>query len=134
MPLTRANVTVASRLMLPTYPILSGLVGLNYLVATDRLLAAGVFYRVADQIVPLQVWGTVFLVVAAIQVIALVSRSRLGYEVGLTVMAGSMMTWALVGLAAAVRSGGSYTATLWPAFVVVACVASFRSLNTGERS
>lgn len=132
MPLTRANVTVASRLMLPTYPLLAAGVGLNYLIASDRLLEAGVFYQVADRIVPLQVWGVVFLAVAVVMTAALVSRSRFGYELALALMAGAMSVWVAVGLLAAVRNGGSYTGALWPGFVIVACIASFRSLNERE--
>lgn len=132
MPLTRANVTVASRVMLPAYPILAAAVGLNYLVAGDRLLEVGVIYRVADKIVPLHWWGLMFLIVALAQAFALVSRSRLAYELALALMAGAMVTWGSVGLLAAAREGGSWTAALWPGFVAVACIASFRSLNERE--
>jgi uncharacterized membrane protein len=132
MPLNRATITVASRVMLPTYPILAAGVGLNYLIASDRLLDAGVFYQVADSIVPLEFWGAAFLLVAIVMVVALLTRSRLGYELSLALMAGAMLVWATVGLLAAIHNGGSYTAALWPGFVIMACVASFMSLNERE--
>lgn len=133
MSLTRATVTAASRTMLPTYPAFCGAIGLNFLIRGADLTTVGVFYEVAHEMLPLRVWGFLFLVVAVVQVGALVYRRRWTYQVGLALMVGLMTTWAFVGAVAAVRDMGSYTAPVWPAFVALACIASFRSLNTGEQ-
>lgn len=133
MPLDRAHVTTASRIMLPTYPAFAGGLGINFLIRGHDLTRAGVFYDVADTMAPLEVWGLVFLAVAVVQVAALISHRRFVYQSGLALMVGVMSVWAVVGLMAAMLEVGSYTAPLWPGFVVVACIASFRSLNAGER-
>lgn len=133
MSLTRDTVTTASRTMLPTYPVFAGAIGLNFLANGDKLTLAGVFYEVANQMLPLRAWGVLFIVVALVQVGALISRRRWAYQVGLALMVGLMLVWGVVGLMAALLDMGSYTALAWPAFVVTACIASFRSLNVGER-
>lgn len=133
MQLTRDQVTTASRTMLPAYPIFAAGIGINFTIKGAELVQAGVFYEVANTIAPLRVWGVLFLIVAAVHVAALAMRRRWAYQVGLALMVGLLLVWAVVGLVAAIRETGSYTAALWPGFVACACIASFRSLNVGEK-
>lgn len=133
MPLDRAHVTAASRTMLPTYPLFAGGIGLNFVIRGNDLIQAGVFYEVASRIVPLRVWGILFLATALVMVLALARRHRLLYQLGLALLVGVLLVWSAVGLMAAIMEVGSYSAILWPGFVITACVASFRSLNVGER-
>lgn len=131
MPLTRDNVTAASRIMLPTYPILFGTVGVNYLVDADRLHGSPALSFV-DGLMPLPGWGLAFLGAAVLMVYALIRRERIVYRFALWVCMLASAVFAL-GLAAAVIFGtASFTAPVWPAFVARCCWASERSLLTRE--
>lgn len=131
VPLTRASVTAASRIMLPTYPILFGAVGLNYLLDARRLNDSPAL-AYADDLMPLPGWGILFLAAAVIMIIALLRGGRTAYRYALWICMIAATAFALALLGAVIFGGASYTAPLWPAFAARCCWASERSLLTRE--
>lgn len=133
MPLTLATVTVASRIMLPTYVMLFAGLGLNYTLALGRLNTSPVL-DYADRVLPLPVWGVMFLTVSVVMGAAMAKHHRTLSRFGLWLGIVCMGVWAVVFTAAAIWNGGSPGAPLWPAFAAVCCYASDRSLLKGEAS
>lgn len=134
MPLTRANVTAASRIMLPTYVAFFGIVGFTYAFSPpSATLGTSTALRFADHLMPLAAWGCLFLTCSAIMAVALTLHRRTLYRWALRMCAVSMTVWALVILVAAIQGDASPGAWAWSALVAAACVASDRSLALGER-
>lgn len=132
MPLTRANVTVASRIMLPTYVAFFAALGLSYLFGPHAPLAASPALAFADDVMPLAAWGGVFLGCSVLMVFALVVHRRLLFRFALRMCALSMLVWAAILLLATLAGDASASAPAWSAFVATACLASDRSLAAGE--
>jgi len=130
--LTRETVTVASRIMLPVYVAFFGILGLNFLISPHSRMVRTPMLQYADNIMSLQVWGMLFLVVSGLMAEALFLHRRGLYQVALLVCAGSMTVWAVVGVFAAIRSEATPAGSVWPAFVVAACIATYRSLGAWE--
>lgn len=128
--LDRGGESTAAHIMLPAYPILCTYLGVMYLSPPEALLASPVL-EVANEHLPIHLWGVLFLLVAAVQVVALIVHRCILYEVALILMVVAMVVWAAVFVAAA-REGGSPTAWCWPAFVAVACYANLAALVKGE--
>lgn len=133
MPLTRTNVTAASRVMLPTYAVFFGIVGLGLVATPESRLHRTPAFAYADRWVDLTLWGAGYLVIAVALVVALALRSRRGYRSALSAGFVWMIGWAVLTLLAALQGDASYSAWIWPAFVAVACWASLVSLAAGER-
>lgn len=133
MPLDRNHITVASRIMLPSYIVFFIVVGSNFLAGTFGRAQSSPMLRYADTIMPIQVWGGVFVTCSLIMAGALVTRNRMLYRYGLLVCGISMTLWALVAVAGIWVEPVSYSAWAWPAFVAAACAASNRSLAAGEQ-
>lgn len=133
MPLTRANVTVASRIMLPTYCALFAVLGINYMTTGRRLLESPAL-EYADRALPLPAWGAMFLAMSGVMVTALMMHERLWFRFALWLAIVCLLSWSLMFLAAAIWSDASPTACVWPLFAAVACFASDRSLLKGEVS
>lgn len=131
MPLTRDNVTAASRVMLPTYVLFFAAVGANYVTDAPRLQQSPSLHY-ANTLLPLQAWGGFFLCCAAIMAAALLSHRRTAYRFALWLCIVSMGVWSGVFALAAINSIASFTAPAWPAIVAVACYATDRSLLKGE--
>ncbi|NUO57304.1 MAG: hypothetical protein HOV78_11610 [Hamadaea sp.] len=132
MPLDRDHVTVGSRIMLPTYPLFIGGVGLSLtFTPIDRLLETPAFAYAAD-LAPLRLWGAGFLAVAAILIIALLAHRRAAYLAGAAVMVTWMAGWTGLLVLSAIKGESSYSAWMWPAFVAVAGYATMSSLLARE--
>lgn len=131
--LTPESVTSASRIMLPTYPLLCLVLAVNYTSSPPRLMESPAL-RTADQVLPLPAWGVMFAVAAVVLLAGLFSRHRLTYVAGLVIMCAAMLAWAAVFIYAAVAGSASCTAAAWPAFACAASWASIRSLSTREAS
>lgn len=132
MPLTKTNVTAASRRMLPTYPIFFATIGLGLLLTShDRLIQTPTFHY-ADTFVSIRYWGAGFLALSLAFLAALALRRRRGYQIALTVAIVWMSLWAAVTAASTLTSPSSFTAWAWPAFIARACWASLVSLETRE--
>ena len=132
MPLTRANVTKASRTMLPTYVFFFAGLGANYTATPARRLKASPALEYVSRFMPLPAWGALFLAAAALMVGALISQKRIVYRFALLLCAWSMAVWTVANLLAGFRSDATPLGWLWPAFVVAACIASYRSLTVRE--
>lgn len=133
MPLTRTNITAASRVMLPTYALFFGAVGLSLVATPQARLHRTPAFEYADRWVDLTLWGTGYLAVAVALVLALALRNRRGYRTALAAGFVWMIGWAILTLLAAFNGAATYSAWIWPAFIAVACWASLVSLAAGER-
>jgi hypothetical protein len=129
--LTRDNVTAASRIMLPTYVVFFAAVGLNYLLANGTAAATPALAYV-NAIMPLPVWGGLFATCAALMALALIRGRRTLYRFALRYCAFAMILWAIVITLASLVGEATPLAAVWSAFVATACLASDRSLKTGE--
>jgi len=133
MPLDRAHVTSASRIMLPSYAIFFAVIGLGYIFGQAGRVIAAPMLRYADTIMPIQVWGGVFLACGLLMALALRLHHRLLYRWALTICGFSMVIWTGVAIAGAIWSDVTLTAWVWPWLVLQACRASNRSLLRGEQ-
>lgn len=131
MPLDRAHVTVASRVMLPTYVVFFGVLGVNYLMANDAALNAPALVFAAN-VMPLPAWGGLFVACSLMMTAALLMRRRVLYRFALRMCAVAMVFWAIVIAAASLQGEATPLAAVWSGFVAVACYASDRSLATRE--
>ena len=132
MPLDRAHVTRASRIMLPTYVVFFGMVGLNYLTTSRDTLLATPALAYVDRVMSLRAWGLLFLAAALLMVAALATRRRLLYRFALRLCALSMLLFTGATVAAACFSNATPFGWAYPALVVAACAASDWSLATRE--
>lgn len=131
--LTSANVTAASRIMLPTYVVLATYLGLLYIVDPQGRVQRAPGLSLAREMMPMPAWGACFLTIAALMTFALLSRRRRFFMYALYLYAVAAVLWAGIYLGATQLSpDASYGAPAWPLFVAVACHASARSLARGE--
>lgn len=134
MPLTRDNITAASRIMLPLYVLLYLSVGLAFLLQAPGR-TDGPAFEAPKSLLPIEAWGWLFFVVGAAELIALALRRRSLYQHALIVGAGLAAFWAVVIFASALSSPlVSYTSGMWVAGMAVAQAASARSLARYEIS
>lgn len=131
--LTPAEVTVASRIMLPTYVALFAFVGVNYMTTGERLTESPSL-AFADSVLSMPAWGAMFLAASAVMVTALMMHERIWFRFALWLGIVCLAIWSALFLAAAIWSSASPSGWTWPAFVAVACFASDRSLLKGEVS
>lgn len=135
MPLTRATVTRASRIMLPIYPIFSGWLGGNYLFTPRSRLVGTPVLKLADSYAPMPVWGALFLAVAVVLTFALVAERRFVYELALVTLAAMLLIWTAVFTVAIFTIPGSSPAgPAWPLLGIAACAATIRTLDTREQA
>lgn len=131
--LTWSNITVASRIMLPTYMILFAMLGVNYLTITsERFSKSPGLLFANDNVMDLRGWGAVFLVSVACMVVAIALKNRMLFRYALFLGIIVMSVWSGVIAAAALFGNASLTGWCWPAFVAIACYASNESLLAGE--
>lgn len=133
MPLDRTHITVASRVMLPTYVVFFGVIGTNFAATGTPRLFNSPMLRYADQIMSIRAWGGVFLACSAIMLAALIAHNRYAYRYGLMVCCLSMATWTTVAIIGVFYEPVSYSAWAWPALATAACWASNKSLAQGEQ-
>ena len=136
MPLTKATVTAASRIMLPTYVALTAVIGLVYLLdPLDRL--AGVHALAAQRWImggQMWPWGLVFLGLSCVMLAAFRQKRRQWFVFALYGCAVTFGMWAvLYAVSIFLDPSTSLLAPVYPLFVVRACRASAKSLMRGER-
>lgn len=133
MPLDRDHMTVASRIMLPTYVALfTGLGIAAALTPIDRLVATP-FFRYANHLMSMRAWGGLFIACGLLMLVALLRQSRTLYQYALLVCGLSMAVWSVVAVVGIWFEPISFSAWLWPAFATRACWASNKSLERGEQ-
>lgn len=132
MPLTKTSITLASRVMLPVYPIFALGVGVSFLATPLPRLLASPSLRFANEVFPIPVWGYGFLAVAFVLFGALLIHNRRSFQIALAVMCAWMLFYAAVTLWAAFSGGASFSAWTWPAFIAAACWATMLSLAARE--
>lgn len=135
MPLSRATVTKASRIMLPAYPIFTGWLGANYLLTPRCRLTGTPVLRLADSYAPMPVWGGLFLAVAVLLAAALFTHRRFLYEIGLVGFASLMLVWTgIFTVAIFTIPGSSPAGPAWPLFGITTAAATIRTLDTREKA
>lgn len=133
MPLIWGNVTVASRIMLPTYVALTAVIGGVYLLDPGDRLNSVHALSAQRILMPMQVWGLMFLVVCAVMVSALLTHRRFWFVFALYLCGATFLMWsALYAWSVFLDPQTSVLAPVYPVFVVVACRASAKSLLRGE--
>src|SRR5689334_18530275 len=110
MPLTRANVTLASRVMLPLYPAFALGVGVSFVATPLDRLTDSPALRFANTVIPLPVWGYGYITLAVVLIAALILTNRRAYQVALAVMCVWMAFYAAVTAWAAFAGGASFSA------------------------
>lgn len=132
MPLTRETVTIASRLMLPVYMVVSGYIGLCYILSPDERLQ-GASLAVARLLLPMWAWGLLALVLAGGVLVAILSHSRGVAVVALCMGAAAYLVWAcFYAISIWVDPAASYVSPIWPLLASAAHVASALSLSWRE--
>lgn len=134
MPLTRASVTVASRIMLPAYTIAFAWIGFNYLLTPLDRLTESPALRYLDAVVGLRAIGLLLVTAGALIALALMTSRRDMARYAL-VVAGICMGLLLVAfLVAPFLSQTSPSAGAWPFIGLAACRASYKSVTAYEVS
>lgn len=132
MKLSWDNVTSASRIMLPVYPLFAVWQGTAYLLGDDSRTATPSL-SAARAILPIPVWGTVFVAVAAVLAFGYWKRSRDTTVFVLYSAAAAYLIWAgCLAWATLTVPDSSLVGPAWPLFVCLACCASASSVARNE--
>jgi hypothetical protein len=133
MPLTRDRITVASAIMLPTYAAAFAFNGVA-LLWQNPVRTSGDAFDAAREVLPMHGWGLLFLAIAALEALAIVTHHRRLEVVALSIGVGLASFWAtLLLLSALTGVVVSFTSFTWVCVVAIAHYASMRSLTAGER-
>lgn len=133
MPLDRDELTVASRVMLPTYAALCALFGVVFVLDPQGRLSRAPSLDLARDWLPLWAWGALWLGLAAAMEAARRVGSRHAFLLGLGLCMGSWIAWGgVLEGAVFVNDDVSFLAGVLPWFVARACWASLRSLLAKE--
>lgn len=134
MPLDRANVTIASRVMLPSYAALNLAFAVAFLSDYQNRLSLAPSLDIARAWMPIERWGILWFTLTALMVMALVVRHRPAFVAALAINAGSWFAWGFLTTAAIfTQPNVSPLAGVLPWFVATASFASMLSLLAGER-
>lgn len=132
-PLTRQQVTVASRIMLPTYIALNTIVGLVYLLDPLGRLQRVPALAFQREVMPMPAWGCVFLALAAAMLVATRRHSRPGMVFALYSCGIAWLLWGAGYEVSVFRDpNASILGPVLPWTVTIACHASAKSLLHGE--
>jgi hypothetical protein len=135
MPIKRDSVTIASKIMIPAYVLLTFGLGFVYLVDPlnnidqDKPLVIPRTVMGGD----MEPWGILFLVLSLVMCLTLWRGSRLALCFGLCACAVTFLLWSVLYVASCYTDPlAPATAPMYPAFVATACVASTYSLLRRE--
>lgn len=131
-PLTPAHVTRSARVMLPTYAVMFAYLGVNYLLAPQMLLVSNPALAYVDDRLSLRFWGIMFTTAAVMMTCALLYHRRTLYRFALWLCILTMGLFGALITGAALYGNASPTSPSWAVFVVIACIATQRSLLSGE--
>lgn len=129
MPLDRAHMTPAEKITLRMYPLVYAVLGVVFIVQAPSRTSSPAF-DAAKVIMPIRVWGLVFLGVAILELVALLlTHTRRHYIWALVVGAGLATFWLVLAIASATQSTlASFSGACWVAVAVGAQVASAKML------
>lgn len=130
MPLDRAHMTEAERVTLRLYPVAYAAIGL-VLMFQPATRTSGPAFEPARLLLPMPVWGLLFVLIAAAEVLALGIQRRRLYIGALTAGAGMAVFWLVLLIYATTGSDKvSYSSAGWVMIAAVAQFASARMLAT----
>lgn len=136
MPLTRATMTAASRIMLPAYVAFTAWLGYQYLVdPTGRIARShGLVYPRQVMGGTMAPWGWVFLGLAALMLVALIVKHRGAFALalGMGVVIFGIWTGCSIKSMALDPTVAPTAPVVW-LFIATACLASLVSLVADER-
>lgn len=141
MILTRRTVTASSMLMLPTYLAIDLIYGLALLLSSPSRYVSPA-YDAARDVLPLRVWGVVFLILAAVMAVAIILKRRRVMMLALCLGVGIWACWGTLFLAALfdgtvsdihLRSDIPLTTPVPWIVYMIAHIASLRSLTYDSR-
>lgn len=136
MPLTRATVTAASRIMLPAYVLLTAWFGFQYLFdPTGRINRShGLVYPRQVMGGTMAPWGLVFLGLAALMLLAIALRNDTTFALalGMGVVVFLIWFWCSVKSMSLDPTVAPTAPAVW-LFIATACFASLVSLVKRER-
>lgn len=133
MPLDRDHVTVASRIMLPTYAVVNAAFG--YVFITDAAVESAPSLAMARAWLPMDVWGALWLVVAVAMLLSLLRHRRGTFIAALCLNAASWFAWGcLIETAAFTQPNVTLSAGVLPWGWAAANTASLFSLLRGDSS
>ena len=127
-PLRPNLVTAGAKIMLPTYPIFNGWLGLSYFFNTvDR--ASTPDFPFVGHLMAMDIWATWFVVLAAAMTIALLVGHRLSMALLLYIAAVTYLAWSIAFFVLIVSEEHSSSSALAVfLFIVAAHIASASSL------
>jgi hypothetical protein len=132
--LTRDSITKASMMMLPAYPILAGAQGLAYTLG-DPARTNTPSFEAAKHLLPMRMWGVVFLGLALVMVVGYAMRSR---DVTVFVLFSAAMAYSMWSgafwVALLTVDDASLMAPAWPLFAAWCCFVSASSVARREIS
>jgi hypothetical protein len=132
MPLDREHITRASLVMLPTYVGMFVVLGCGYMLIPNARALSNPPLAYADSVLPLTVWGGLFLAIGLLMAVSLMTRHRTAFRYALSLGSLCMGIWTVVFVVAAFNSATTPIAWVYPAVITLACHASNRSLTKGE--
>lgn len=129
MTLDRASVTVASRVMLPTYAIVNAIFAAAFLSDVQGRLEVAPALDFARSWPPIEQWGLLWFALAAVMVMALLVHHRTTYVVALAINVAAWLMWGiLTGASVLTQELVTPLAGVLPCFVAAASFASMMSL------
>lgn len=131
-PLRRDAVTRSVRIMLPTYPLVAGLLGLNYICTPEEILLQTPVFVTAAEILPMPVWGALFVSISIGLTWALFAEHRRGYQMALNTLMVAWGMWVLVFAWSVFEHQASPGSPLWPLLACIATYATNTSLEAEE--
>lgn len=134
VPLDRANMTAASRVMLPAYVVFFSWVGITYLFTPRERLNDSPTLRYTNTVVDLRALGILLLAAGVLMLVALLTGSRDVSRYALTLAGICHAIIFVVFLFASIKAGASPAAAAWPFLGAAACTASYRSVTHHEVS
>jgi peptidoglycan/LPS O-acetylase OafA/YrhL len=134
MPLDRANMTVASRIMLPAYVVAFSWIGLNWLITPLERLTESPGLRYLDMNFGLRALGLCLILAGLLIAVALATKRRDMARYALTLAGIGFALLLAAFLLAPFFSDTSPSAGAWPFLGLAACRASYKSVTVHEVS
>ncbi len=134
MPLNRKSITIASRVMLPTYILFALVVGVIYILDPNGSLGNSPALRYQNEVLPWPVWGGVLVAEGLAMAVAwFVSHRRMVFAFVLAMYAVTMLLLSVTNLVGIIVASATPLAPLYPFFIAVASTASIASLVNRDK-